>query len=252
MISVIIPYYYNSDGLAVLLTLLQAQTTPPKLIIVIDNSTNQEGAHICKKYKYNVPIKIYFTAGTIYESWNKAIQSTKNDVLILNDDVLLSINCIETLEKAKKISPALCYVPNTPSIKHQKGVMFTKNFRWFSSAKFIFRQTIWMPGFCFFLPRKTINAIGLFDTKFKFWYGDFDYQERLLSFAKRKQISAICRIDNLHIYHFGRMSLDITNPIIQRGIKMDLQNFNKKYRNTEYQEIVLKKIIRENNLFRLL
>lgn len=252
MISVVIPYYSNSDGLAILLTLLQIQSNPPRLIIVIDNSKNKEGLRICKKYKYHIPIKTYTDIGTIYQSWNKGIESCVDDILIINDDVLLPLNSIEILNRAQKMYPALCYVPKTPSIEHRQKMAIDKKFLWLVKSDILCQKTFWMPGFCFFLPRTTINSIGLFDTKFRIWYGDFDYQERLHRYSLKTNQPSILRINSLYIYHFGTLSYNLLSQTNQKIIKSDKRILNEKYHNPKFADLILRKSVRVNRKFSLL
>lgn len=249
MISVVIPYYSNKDGLAILLSLLQAQTTSPESIIVIDNSKNNEGKDICNRYSYNVPVKIFTKVGTIYQSWNEGIKFCSGDVLIINDDILLPLNCIEIFENTKKKCAALCYVPQTPSIEHCQKTITVKKFRWRASSKISCQKTAWMPGFCFLLPRTTIDSVGLFDIRFKIWYGDSDYQERLSQYGLSINYRAICRINSLYVYHFGATSYNLSSRLNQKIIESDRQKLNEKYHNPNFAQSVIQKSIKANRKF---
>lgn len=228
MTTVIIPYRSNDDGLAVVLTLLQLQTVLPKQIIVIDNSNNAKGTHLATQYKMNVPITCLRKHKTIYASWNAGLNNSNTDTLFINDDIMIPLDCIEQFEKAKSQTPGLCYVPLTPSIDHRQIHIIPKKFGWKSKPLNI-TKTGWMPGFCFYLPKTTIRKIGLFDEKFRIWYGDFDYQKRIELATKNRNIPAIILVQSLYIYHFGTLSYNLSDLLIKHTIHEDKKYFDRKY-----------------------
>ena len=231
-ISVCIPYHSNTTGLAVTLATLQAQVLPPSKIIVIDTSPDKSGWDICKRYQTNVKIICEVAKTPIYESWNRGIElAGDDDVLIINDDLLFPINFIDVLFVVKHSVPALCYVPITPSREHSADYVNT-NFEWWAEVPSSLEQlteTFWMPGFCFMLSRQAIKEIGTFDTRFKVWFGDDDYQARLHEAAGRLKVPAIVQIKPLFAYHYGGSSFKYHSKEVQKKISVDRKAYLAKY-----------------------
>ena len=230
MLSVVIPFYSNIDGLSVLLTLLQTQTKKPDKIIVIDNSPSKIARAITMKYSINIRIECHVLQQSIYQSWNKGIQLSKGyDIVFVNDDVLVPLDFIELVVKAMSKKEAYGYVPEGPSITHRGTIFNSNTFSWYSeNKKMRLASTDWLKGYCFILPKTTIQIIGTFDTSFELWYGDFDYQERILRQAeKQSNIMGICKICNLMIYHYGSNSFSISSR--EDMIGRDEKQFNNKY-----------------------
>lgn len=228
MTTIIIPFFSNIDGLAVLLTLLGIQTQIANKIIVIDNSIHGLAKDLCIKYQLRTPIDYYTQKGTIYESWNFAIDNSIGDVIILNDDVLVPIHFVKEFNYFKKKNDFLCYVPEVPPIDHRE-IYIDRKFNGINQKTTSIVEAGWMPGFCFMLPRSTIYTIGIFDTNFKIWFGDFDYQERIKRTAYHKKTKSIGQIRNLYVYHYGTTSYNLLNWKVKKIISQDEKYFNEKY-----------------------
>src|SRR5688572_270800 len=116
MISVVLPYFNNRDGLAVTLLLLQQQTLLPARIIILDSSKDKSGLALAKRYRLpDVTIIVEVFKGTIYQAWNKGIElAGESDCLIINDDLLFPLDFIETMTAVTRVAPASCLVPETP------------------------------------------------------------------------------------------------------------------------------------------
>jgi len=231
-ISVIIPYRSNEDGLSVLLATLQAQIVPPRQIIVIDTSPEKGGFELAKKYQTTVPIICECASTPIYESWNRGIElAGEDDVFVINDDVLLPLNAIDQLGYVASQVPALVYVPETPSREHSARYVNT-DFQWWAEPTERMDQleaVVWMPGFAFMLTRKAIEVVGLFDTRFKVWFGDDDYQVRLHQAGQKLNLPAILKLKNLYCYHYGGLSFEYQSKEVQEKIAKDRKAYLTKY-----------------------
>jgi GT2 family glycosyltransferase len=231
-ISVVIPYYSNKDGLSVLLATLQAQIVLPHQIIVIDTSPDKQGFELVKKYQTTVPIICECAQTPIYESWNRGIElAGEDDVLIINDDVLLPLNTIDQLGYVASQVPALAYVPETPDRAHSARYVNT-DFQWWAEPIENVDQleaVAWMPGFAFMLTRKAIQEAGVFDTRFKVWFGDDDYQVRLHQAGQKLNLPAIVKLKNLYCYHYGGLSFEYQSKEVQDKITKDRKAYLTKY-----------------------
>lgn len=232
-ITVIIPFHKNETGLAVLLATLQAQLVPPKAIIVIDTSPTKRGLEIANRYNTNtIPVIVEVAQVGIYEAWNRGIDlAGESDVLIINDDVLLPLNFIDVLQVSRKAIPGLAFVPATPPRDHYKPIVDV-DFQWYGEVPTKieqFYQTQWLPGFCFMLTKEAVKKVGTFDTRFKVWYGDDDYQRRLIETAEKLDTNGIVIITCLYAYHYGGQSYQYLDKKVQRRIAQDRKSFIRKY-----------------------
>jgi GT2 family glycosyltransferase len=235
-ITVIIPFHSNETGLAVTLATLQAQLVPPKAIIVIDTSKDKSGLPIAQRYTTNnVPIVVEVAQVGIYEAWNKGIElAGDSDVLIINDDLLLPMNFIDVLMVCRQAVPGLAYVPLTPRKDHyQSGV--DVDFPWYCPDPRTltiddFAQTDWLPGFCFLLTKEAVKEVGQFDTRFQVWYGDDDYQKRLIAKGREMDINPIVLVKSLYAYHYGGTSYKYLDKAVVRKIGKDRRKFTAKYK----------------------
>jgi GT2 family glycosyltransferase len=235
MISVVIPYYSNQTGLAVLLTMLQSQRVLPTEIIIIDTSGNGSGAMIVRRYTtHNTPVIVEEAQCSIYAAWNRgiALSDIHADILFLNDDVLIPHNFIGVLSASKQQVNAFCYVPATPP-KNYAQPFVPHKFPWHSARTIKISATRWMPGFAFLLTKTCIASVGVFDEHFGLWYGDTDYERRIHITATQSGMpNPIIRIDSLFAYHYGRTSYEYTDTAIQAQIDRDTDYFKLKYART--------------------
>jgi GT2 family glycosyltransferase len=201
MISAVVPFFNNEDGLAATLLMLQQQTLLPDQIIILDSSKDKRGLALARRYRLpEVKIVVEIHKGNIYQAWNKGIElAGLSDCLIINDDLLLPLDTIEILDKATRLVPASALVPETPP-RHFKSDHVEGGFTWLSEVSGA-DMTDWLTGFCFLLPRKTIDKVGLFDEKYDVWFGDTDYERRIL-----EADGSVVRLNGLWVYHFGSSS----------------------------------------------
>lgn len=225
MISACVPYFNNESGLAITLMMLQQQTVLPDQIIIMDSSKDRSGLALAKRYRLpGAKITVEIHRGNIYEAWNKGIElAGLSDCLILNDDLLFPLDMVEILDYMRTRIPAMAYVPETPT-RGFRSDKVEQPFLWLSDTSGV-EATEWMPGFCYFLPRKTIKTVGVFDPKFDVWYGDTDYENRL------KEHGTIAKINGLYVYHYGSSSYSkLDRKKLQKRIDKDGLYFNKKWK----------------------
>lgn len=231
MISAVIPYHSNRDGLVATLIGLQSQVVPPDLIVLIDTSKDKSGLTVARRYStHDVPIVVENATCTIYEAWNKGIELSGGgaDVLFLNDDLLFPQNLIDILLGVTERVPALAIAPLTPPREHSAKVV-TEDFAWYSDVDARLSLGTWLPGFCFLLRAECIQEVGLFDERFKVWYGDTDYQRRIEEYVEDTSLVGIARMDSLFVYHYGGSSYNYKDKKIKGQIAKDLSHYEKKY-----------------------
>lgn len=237
-IHVVVPFHNNVSGLAATLIMLQSQIVPPRGILVVDTSPNKLGLALSKRY-YTDTIPVYCALApqkTIYEAWNIGIGLTpepiSGDILFINDDLLLPLNFIDALDAGREQMKALAYVPLTPPREHYSERV-DMPFYWYANNPKVegdMKPVDWMTGFCFLLTRQAIKEVGTFDTQFKVWYGDTDYERRLHNAAKRLNMPAVAQVQTAFAYHYGGSSYKYQrNKGAQQDIISDKEKFEAKY-----------------------
>lgn len=232
-VTVIVTYHSNVSHLVSILINLQSQLVPPKRIIVMDTSVNKSGLDVATRFNTNnCEIIVECAQVGIYEAWNRGIElAGSDDVIICNDDLLLPINFIDVMCMSADSIDALCFVPVTPPKDHYYDTVALP-YTWFAGVPYTFKDfsaTNWFCGFCFYLKRSTINEIGTFDTKFKVWFGDDDYEARLHNHGFEKEKLSIVRLDTCFVYHYGGKSYKYQSEPIQKLIDEDRTYFAEKY-----------------------
>lgn len=232
----IVTYHSAKENLAVLLTLLQAQIVMPEEIIVIDTSADKSGLEIVQKFtnrQSGVPVKVECARVGIYEAWNLGIDlaGAETDVVIMNDDLLIPMNFIDTLGLIAMNVKAYCLVPNTPPKEHYSHIV-DMPFNFYARLPETGQDidiVEWMPGFCFYLSKECLRDVGLFDSQhYKCWFGDDDYQDRIKKKAKRNNFIPILRINSLFVYHYGGKSYKYQSKEVQKLIIKDRKAYVKK------------------------
>lgn len=228
--SVIIPYNKNAYGLVYTLTMLQNQTIKPDKIIVIDTSSNKSGLTIAKIFSYGeIPLIVEVSPVHIYKAWNKGIELSgpNANTLIINDDLIFPVNFIQIMKYALDKEKALIHVPQTSSREHRAHYIDQK-VNAVCQNVIEFKETEWMPGFCYLLTKECIKQVGVFDTeKYDIWFGDTEYEKRAIEFGKRIKVKPINLVKGLFVYHFGGMSYGYTKKKVLEVIKKDRENFLK-------------------------
>lgn len=238
---VVIPYANNPLDLSVLLMQLQCQRVKPKEIFLADNSADGSGVKIAERYQWSVPIATMRNVGTIYESWNKGIEyalSKDETVAVVNDDILIPWDFVATMEEYAKTGGALMYCPDVDGSAPVGKVR--KHYEFYSKSDLDYRlldhQEYSYPpslkGWCFVITKETREKIGLFDTQFKVWYGDKDYEARIFNAGGK-----VCFIKGMNVHHYGTSSyMKIDKDVFKKSNLEDQLAYEKKY-NIEHENV---------------
>ena len=232
--TIIVPFLNNSIDLAVLLTQLQQQTVKPKCVYIADNSPDGEGLRIATRYRFDdsVPFAVQPKVGPIHKSWNTGIEfANGDDVAILNDDITIPTDFIETLEYYVRSGLGTMYCPGNagfpPTQRVRKGYVWNPKeimhtYRLLNHQEYVLPPSI--TGWCMVLPNETIKTIGVFDEDFQLYFGDKDYEARIFNAGGK-----VCFID-MFVNHFGSSS---THRVKKEEIDYKYQHeesiFKKKY-----------------------
>ena len=228
--KVIITHYSDVLGLTATLIMLQTQLEPPEEIIVVDTSPTKTGLEVTKRYNYNIiPVKVVCERVQIYKAWNAGIEVAGNsDILIINDDLVIPIDLIKRLQFVMESSHAYCVVPQTVG-REFSCPEINLEYKPFCEEMPSPIHFDWMPGFCFALSKECIKEVGLFDTDFNIWFGDTDYEKRIIETAKEKRKPAILKERKAFVYHFGGKSQKYKSEQTLDQIAKDREYFYVKY-----------------------
>lgn len=231
----VIPYRNNPSDLAVLLMQLQQQRQKPRAIFLADNSVDGSGLAIAKRYHFDnsCPIAIQRNVGNIHKSWNKGIEfAGDDDVALINDDCLIPWDFVDTFSAYASSDGAMMYCPDNPGFPPVQRVR--KGYKWYSDADLSYRlldhQEYELPpsltGWCMVIPNKTVKTIGLFDERFKLYFGDKDYEARIFNAGGK-----IAFIKGLNVQHYGSSSAFKIEPKkMEKYYKHDEEAFKAKYK----------------------
>jgi len=228
--KVIITHYSDVIGLTASFIMLHSQTILPTEIIIIDTSLNKTGLEVISRYNYNLlPVKVICKQVNINKAWNIGIKEAGEvDVLIINDDLVIPNDLIERLQFCFDKSNAYCVVPKTVDRTFSSNCI-EMEYKPISFGSPIFSKVEWMPGFCFALSKDCIKDVGLIDENFLIWFGDTDYERRIIETAKKNKRISIVRENNTYVYHFGGKSYKYQNSDVQKKIDKDRSYFLNKY-----------------------
>lgn len=200
----------------------------PDQIYIADNSSTQYVKDYASRYHWSVPMVVDPNPGSIYASWNAGMDYAQGDVLIINDDLIISENFIRDL---KGHSPAVISCPLVPGFPVTNRVR--PNFHWSISnsgegGTFIKEAsntyTPQLRGWCMHIPLYVQKRLGKFDEQFDIWYGDKDYEMRL--FKEQMWIKLI----DTPVSHYGTSSFSkIPKNTYNQINYSDQVKFEKKY-----------------------
>ena len=227
-ISVIIPVH---NGLRVLIPCIESvikwSTEPYEIIVVDDFSSDKEIKKYLKQISKIPNVKIIENQENLgfVKSINKGLENSKNDVVLLNSDTLVTegwldkiYSCAYSHSKIAAVSPlsnnaTICSVPEFAKPNEiPKGYTideFAKLIEKISKFRYPISPTC--PGFCIFLKRKIIDEIGLFDEDFSPAYGEED------DFCMRAYESGYLPVidDSTFIFHHGKASYDQKTSVLE-------------------------------------
>ena len=215
---------------------LAQKTSPPMEVIVVDNASEDETSAELKKIpglKVVLNKKNRGYAG----GNNQGIRASRgHDIVLLNNDTVLSPETLARLQAhARSLKGTALLGPSTntetgqdlPSARYQSLQQFFALNRRLKNDKPLV-PSIKLSGLCLYIPRRTLNKVGLLDEKFGLGYfEDDDYCLRVsdqggkLFFAK-----------DVFVHHFGSVSFQnlqrSKKQYVDRGIDCFVAKWGKR------------------------
>lgn len=189
-VSIIIPIYNAyEDTKKCIESVLKYSTKKYELILINDSSTDKRIGTLLHSFKNNPQIKIFNNKNNLgfVTSINVGLKKSKNDVIILNSDTIVTPKWLEKLTIAaysnKKIATVTPFSNNAGVFsvpKMNKENLIPKHLGINGMANIVEKASnhnyLRVPtgnGFCMYIKREVINSIGYFDdVTFKRGYGE--------------------------------------------------------------------------------
>ncbi len=201
-------------------------TLPRELydIVIVDNGSTDETLD----FQGLDGIRFVENQGaSLYGSWNIGIEEARTEfVVVLNNDVVFVTPDWWRWLRAGLNEHDLDWVFPL-GIESQKPFFDTyKVIRESASlGKLVIESRLgWFEACCFAIRKSLVNDLGSFDDRFEIWYGEKDYEIRLLASARR-----YAAIRNVVIRHFGSSTLRVgldERRVFEGAAIEDLANLN--------------------------
>ena len=189
-VSAIIPSWNRADLLASILVNLKNQTTPPAEVIVVDNGSTDASAAVATLHGARV-IRLNENRGFAVAVNEGIAASGQPWILILNNDVVLDVNWLETLCRSVNESGAAFAAGKL--LNHGNDRVIDGTWDLVSRAGYAWRcgygrpdSPIWStrreislaPMTAALFHRRIFDAVGLLETRFESYYEDVDFGVR--------------------------------------------------------------------------
>lgn len=234
-VSIIIPIYNAyEDTKRCIESVLKYSTKNFELILINDSSTDKRIDDLLDGFKNNKNVKIFKNKSNLgfVTSVNVGLKKSKNDVIILNSDTIVTPKWLEKLTIAaysnEKIATATPFSNNAGAFsvpKMNEKNLIPKHLGINGMANLVEKASnhkyMRVPtgnGFCMYIKREAINSIGYFDDiTFKRGYGE---ENDFCMRAKAKGWENIID-DSTYIFHNENSSFgDEKKKLIKRNAKL--------------------------------
>jgi O-antigen biosynthesis protein len=193
-------------------------------LIVVDNGSTDETCNL----RELDGIRLIENGGTsLYSSWNMGIEAARNEfVMVLNNDIVfLTPNWWQWLRRGL-VDHGFDWVFPL-SIESQRPIFGARERIEQSSALDALvaeHRPGWFEACAFAIHKRILDDVGSFDDTFDIWYGEKDYEIRLLA-AGRKYAA----VQNVVVRHFGSSTLRVgfeNQSTFDRGFAEDIPSLN--------------------------
>lgn len=170
-------------------------------IVIVDNGSSDETLKLEREYEF-----ARNPGQSLYESWNLGIAASKSDwVLCTNNDVFFCTpDWWRWMQLALEGELDWAY-PDMVETQAVVPDMYSRIRRALDLKELEVRpERGTLAGCCFALHRSLLEEVGPFDPQFEVWYGEKDYEIRLLQAGKRYG-----RVANAVTRHFGASTIQL-------------------------------------------
>ncbi|MGG6311749.1 glycosyltransferase family 2 protein [Paenibacillus macerans] len=212
--SIIIPTYNRKALLLECLDSIEAHTSLPYEIIVVDNGSEDGTAEEVRRRRGRIRLTVHPRNLGFARAINSGLMMAKgHTIVLLNNDVLVTerwldqlLNCLRGFPDAAAAGPVTNYISgeqliDVPYENVAEMPAFAAAHNAADPRKW--RMTDRLVGFCVAFPRSTFEQIGYFDEGYEIGnYEDDDWVARLRLQGKRMVIAG-----DTFVHHYGSMTM---------------------------------------------
>jgi len=204
-------------------------------IIVIDNASNDGTLEWLEMQKDIIVVANKENLG-FPKGCNQGIEiATGNEILLLNNDVIVTFNWLEKLRKALyssdeigAVGPITNYCSNYQSIKTTYKTIdemheFAKNFNVNKNGDWEYRLKL--VGYCMLIKKEVVDKIGLLDEIFT--PGNFEDDDYSLRIINQGYKLIVCH--DTFIHHFGSVTFKNDIPVFGDLLQKNSKKFEEKW-----------------------
>ncbi|WP_138496619.1 glycosyltransferase family 2 protein [Paenibacillus pinistramenti] len=220
--SIIIPTFNQKDLLLQCLACIEAYTTQPYEIIIVDDGSSDGTKEALQRYR-KVRLAVHEANKGFAGSVNTGLMMAKGrTVLLMNNDVLVTENWLSNLLDCLNSSPeigAVGPVTNYIGGEQQIEVPYTglEGMQEFAAAynrqspegAGRWMQTDRLVGFCLLMTREVVERTGYFDEGYE--VGNFEDDDWMLRL--RLQGLKLMIAGNAFVHHIGSVSMKSLDPV---------------------------------------
>ncbi|SFA97064.1 glycosyltransferase family 2 protein [Clostridium frigidicarnis] len=174
---------------------------------------------------------------------NQGIEiAEKNDILLLNNDIIVTTNWLENLKTclySDKTIGAVGAITNSCSNFQAIGAIYDiGNLNDFAKRVNISNEKMWeerlrLIGFCMLIKREVLDRVGLLDERFS--PGNFEDDDYSLRIRKAGYRLMLCK--DVYIHHFGSVSFGKGREKLNELLQTNYNKFQEKW-NINYSQLL--------------
>ncbi|WP_042203089.1 glycosyltransferase family 2 protein [Paenibacillus camerounensis] len=234
--SIIIPTYNGRKLLEACVESIRQHTASPYEIIVVDNASDDGTAAYCRKNRLtfiSLPENRGFPAAC-----NMGLQlASGDDLLLLNNDVIVSHNWLSNLKGALYSAPEVGIVgpvTNYASGRQQVRTSYSDMPGFHAEAlaanvpdRVKWQETVRIVGLCFLFKRTVLDRVGLLDERYSpghYEDDDYCYRARLKGF--RLLIGGDCLVHHEGSASFKQVYSAELQELVERNRKLFIDKWH--------------------------
>lgn len=177
-------------------------------VIIVDNGSTDETVTLRDRYRF-----VENEVPSLYESWNRGFAAAASDLVVCtnNDVAFCTRDWAAWLARALEQGEADWVYPELIETQALVPDVYARTRRAEARGDLQFelhRGTI--AGCCFAARRALLEEVGPFDPQFAVWYGEKDYEIRLLLARRRYGV-----VRNAVARHFGASTIRVASSEIE-------------------------------------
>lgn len=203
-------------------------------IIVIDNGST-DGTREWLNRQVDIQAIYNATNAGFPKGCNQGIAISRGDILLLNNDVIVTANWLEHLKAALYSDPTVGAVgPVTNNCSNYQAIpvsynsleemqAFARNYN--KSDPDRWEERLKLVGYCMFIKREVVAELGDLDERFTPGnYEDDDYSYRILLAGYK-----LLQCNDTFIHHFGSVSFKENRPKFSELLEINKRKFQEKW-----------------------